>query len=205
MKTFKVGDKVRRVHCTEAFERDSKLSAKDIHTIESIGNENDNYPEFLVLVGQQNKRSTDSYDPECFELVESASDFIDISKLSVPAQLELAKKYVGKIVKCNHPDGNKSLIKLDDVTVHYIGGLSSSIYVNEVVERDGICITMIGCWSSIPFLFAQIPVEPPKPTTKILKLNASYDATITKDTVKVGCQTFPISIIEQILAESKKL
>lgn len=38
-----------------------------------------------------------------------------------------------------------------------------------------------------------------------VKLNASYTAVVSKDTVKVGCQTFPISVIKEILDASKKL
>ena len=38
-------------------------------------------------------------------------------------------------------------------------------------------------------------VEKELETTKTLKLNDEYSASITKDTVKVGCQTFPSDIV----------
>lgn len=44
---------------------------------------------------------------------------------------------------------------------------------------------------------------PPKPIT--LSLNDEYDAEISKDGVKVGCQTFTHEIIDKLHALSKKM
>ena len=38
-----------------------------------------------------------------------------------------------------------------------------------------------------------------------LKLNASYTAIVTKETIKVGCQTFPITILKQLQELHNKL
>lgn len=42
------------------------------------------------------------------------------------------------------------------------------------------------------------------PKTETVKLNDSYIAEVTKDSVKVGCQTFPISIIDALVAARNK-
>ena len=42
------------------------------------------------------------------------------------------------------------------------------------------------------------------PEVKI-ELNSEYTATITKDTVKVGCQIFPISIIDKLVEARNSL
>lgn len=36
------------------------------------------------------------------------------------------------------------------------------------------------------------------PDAVIIKLNNEYDATVSKDGIKVGCQTFPLSIVEDL-------
>jgi len=42
------------------------------------------------------------------------------------------------------------------------------------------------------------------PQSYDVKLNHEYTATITKDTIKVGCQTFPISILDKLQDARKK-
>lgn len=46
---------------------------------------------------------------------------------------------------------------------------------------------------------------PIKPKTVVVPLNDEYKAIVRKDTVEVGCQTFPYSKIEEIIAAHKEL
>jgi len=39
----------------------------------------------------------------------------------------------------------------------------------------------------------------PRPKTKEVKLNGNYAAIVSKDDVKVGCQTFPYDVIKEIV------
>ena len=44
-----------------------------------------------------------------------------------------------------------------------------------------------------------------KPRSIKLRLSAGYDAQVFKDKIVVGCQTFPIGVVEAILRASKEL
>jgi hypothetical protein len=44
-----------------------------------------------------------------------------------------------------------------------------------------------------------------KPTSYKVKLNDNHEAVVTKDSIKVGCQTFPHSVVEELKAAIEKL
>jgi hypothetical protein len=44
-----------------------------------------------------------------------------------------------------------------------------------------------------------------KPKEVEVKLNEAHNATVTENTIKVGCQTFPISIIDDLVKAKKEL
>lgn len=46
---------------------------------------------------------------------------------------------------------------------------------------------------------------PPAPISKVVKLNSEYEATVYADKVEVGCQSFPWTKIEEIIAAQKTL
>jgi len=39
----------------------------------------------------------------------------------------------------------------------------------------------------------------PAPKTKEVKLNSEYSAIVSKDTIKVGCQTIPYEAVKEIV------
>lgn len=44
-----------------------------------------------------------------------------------------------------------------------------------------------------------------KTSSKKVKLNDDYDAIVSKDTIQVGCQTFPISILDDLAKALKEI
>jgi len=50
-----------------------------------------------------------------------------------------------------------------------------------------------------------ITIVPDKPTEYDVKLNSEYTAKVTKDTIEVGCQTFPVSILKDLREAHNKL
>lgn len=46
---------------------------------------------------------------------------------------------------------------------------------------------------------------PPKPASVSVQLNNSHTATVSKDTIKVGCQEFPIDVIEKLIDAKNQL
>jgi hypothetical protein len=62
------------------------------------------------------------------------------------------------------------------------------------------CVAIANQNSSVP---VALLVE--KPTHKTVVLNDSYEAVVSKEEVKVGCQTFPIEKVKEILAAHAEL
>lgn len=68
------------------------------------------------------------------------------------------------------------------------------------VEKNGYCVALIGGIYQIPLSDA---IE--SPTSKTVKLNDTYDAVVSKSEVTVGCQTFSIDKIRELIAAADAL
>lgn len=79
-------------------------------------------------------------------------------------------------------------------------GFSDFSLVGKEVDKSGVCV-----YVNIAGLFA-VPINHPdlkvydKPKFEEVKLNGDYTAKVYKDKVEVGCQTFPVSIINDLAA-----
>lgn len=80
--------------------------------------------------------------------------------------------------------------------------------VGEVTEvsKYGIVVSIesVGIMDyTYPFFVLELVSKKPK-SIKV-NLNAAYEAEVFKDKVVVGCQTFPLGVVEAILKASKEL
>lgn len=116
--------------------------------------------------------------------------------MTIEEQIVKAKSMIGKTYTRNRVSGVV-------VTWHVTNTPSMSdhsVLVVEEVERNGICVYVRDERRR------QIPVncedylEVAKPEYISLKLNEDYTAKVYKDKLTVGCQTFPISILDDLKA-----
>jgi hypothetical protein len=129
-----------------------------------------------------------------FELVEASEE------AKMKEAFALARSLVGKTVT---PDNGISkynvagVIFRQDKTDHVGLGWSSDIFLRE--NGWVVSIKTVGGMN--------YPVQRVKelPTDIDVKLNGSYTATVSKGSVKVGCQTFPIEKIHEIVEAHNKL
>jgi hypothetical protein len=127
--------------------------------------------------------------------------FKKLTDLSIEELIEVAKSLVG--LKLLSPGGETY-----DITSW---GISNDIdnnswSVREDVKLNDVSVFIrfnVGCNVPIRDLHSYRVVYPA--LTEKVKLNKNYDAIVSKTDVVVGCQTFPISVVEKILEVSKKL
>lgn len=133
------------------------------------------------------------YDSSWFEIVEE-------SRPSMEEQVALAKSYIGKEV-LSGPD--RIRIQRVIVIINEADARNSSQVVLKDFDKHGYCIAIKGSCFTVPVLSVQLaPVEPP---FKMVELNSTYTAKVTKDTIEVGCQTFPISILDELIAAHESI
>ena len=60
-------------------------------------------------------------------------------------------------------------------------------------------------YSTIPFITTDDLFSAEKEIVVKVKLNSEYEATISKAGIVVGCQTFPLDIVEKLMAAKNKL
>lgn len=113
---------------------------------------------------------------------------------TVKEQIILAQSYVGKTVMSG--EDKITITKWSLIPM----GESSSMVVEQEADKHGYCVAVIGSQYTVPVLSVTLP-----PQEITIKLNDDYDAIITKETVKVGCQTFPVALIKEIQSAIDKL
>lgn len=88
----------------------------------------------------------------------------------------------------------------------YTDGRRKSLDLSELQyrrkERHGTEVTVKEFLSQLAAAGKEVPL---KPTEIKVRLNTEYSANVRKDQVTVGCQTFPFSKIEEIIAAHKEL
>jgi hypothetical protein len=108
--------------------------------------------------------------------------------------------YIGKTVCTkNKPHNGKfvvhSITKYNKVGYHSRDTRDyASSFGNDFIVLVGK--SSDGANHDLPLLLVEL--VPDKPREVIVKLNKSYDAIITKDEIKVGCQTFPITVLKEM-------
>lgn len=185
MKNFKEGDKVK---CVDASSH-SYLKFGEIYTITKYSLVCDNE----VFVKNEKGLESGSYYQCRFAHIKP--------KQTIEEQLKYAKSLVGRTVKYNisKPSKSNASITVESYNI-IISGVSSGC-VDSVVERDGYCVYISSGVFSIPIEC----VTKIMPDYKELKLNDQYTANVYKDKVEVGCQTFTINQVKEILKLSEDL
>lgn len=123
-----------------------------------------------------------SFTGSCFELVESSPE----------QEYKEAKKLIGKTVVVK----NEPSVKIKVTSIVYRMGDDAgdlSFACQDYLKKHGYLIAVRGCGYSRPFL------EIEELTSDInVNLNDSYDAIVTKDGIKVGCQTFSHEVVDKL-------
>lgn len=109
--------------------------------------------------------------------------------MKIEEQIARAESLVGK--KIIH-EGAPSLYPIEKWGIaDSLDGFSE--IVKNVIKRDKFCVYLKGGAQYFPALECEEYIQ------NIVRLNSSYIAEVFEDHVKVGCQTFPIESIQEIL------
>jgi hypothetical protein len=123
-----------------------------------------------------------SFTETCFDVVE----------LTPEQEYKEAKKLIGKTVVVK----NEPSVKIKVTSIVYRMGDDAddlSFACQDYLKKHGYLIAVRGGLYSRPFL------EIEEVTSDInVKLNDNHDAIVTKDGIKVGCQTFSHDIVEKL-------
>lgn len=182
MKTFKVGDKVRRLSTRQDVDWKDSLGnmRESVLTVSFVGPYGD-----IRLVEDNNGYDWHS---ENFELVEDYNvddDLIKASKLlSKKVYYNLAGKVFSDIVTC------VSLIDRENVELY-----EYSLSVKEALKTYDK-VVVLDCKDDRNIPFSAVVDNP----SAIVKLNDSYEAEVFPDKIVVGCQTFPIDVLHDLTA-----
>jgi hypothetical protein len=124
-------------------------------------------------------------------------------ELSMEEQVKLAKSYIGKTV---------SSVK-DGVITHKVEKVNVVLSIKEAMKLK-ICSILVqdeiqnkGYAVVVSDDILAYPVELVKLTAKSKEvvLNESYTAKVYSDKIEVGCQTFPISILDELIEARNSL
>ncbi len=131
--------------------------------------------------------------------------FKKIDDLSFDELVSVAKSLVGLHVQ------NASYVYSAQrkITGWGIAGGTEPLKTSALVQRDaaknGFSVYIIVGDSHLPIRNLEDDRIVYLPASYEVRLNSKYDAVVTKDTVTVGCQTFPISILDKLVEAREKL
>lgn len=177
---MKIGDKVRCI------KKDVAIVIGREYIINRIDTLNDK-----PTVGIEG-RPVHEYYADYFELIGST--------LSIEEQIILAKSYIGKTVAsgCIKYAISKVNVVLTESEAINLG--IASYYVLDDISKNGFSVVVSDVSHANPVLSVELSIEFEK-----VKLNDSYTAEVFKDKLVVGCQTFPISILDELVKAHKSL
>ena len=118
-------------------------------------------------------------------------DATPITKTSYTLIREIAKNYNVPLFPSMEEDSFEKELSLGSPYYRFDG--------HRIIRND----TDINKLSLDEFILKMMGLS--KPSSIGVKLNESYTATVTKDSIKVGCQTFPHSIIKEIQKAIKEI
>jgi hypothetical protein len=119
--------------------------------------------------------------------------------------IDLAKSYIGKGVHLITQSPRQSFtvekvsVILDKKSARLLN-VDSLLVITEL-DKSGIAVVV----TSPDGASATVGDVTLSPTTMSVKLNDDYTAVISKDEIQVGCQTFPISILDELLNAHKSI
>lgn len=118
-------------------------------------------------------------------------DAVVITRGSHAVVRELAIKYNIPLFSDMETDSFEDEMKIGATHYRFVGKKIIRNDVNtNVLSLDEFALKMMGLG---------------KPTSYKVKLNDNHEAVVTKDSIKVGCQTFPHSVVEELKAAIEKL
>lgn len=163
------------------------------------------YIAFINIVGEdvwyytEDKKRANGYNFHYAELVECECGVV---LNTLEEQIAFAKSAVGKTFTYNN--GKPFVIKDWDVSRNK-GDSLHSVSVWSEIDKNGICVYLLGEDKTRTPVLNKHLKEYKKPEFLELKLNDSYTAKVYDGKVEVGCQTFPISILGELLNLHKQL
>jgi hypothetical protein len=119
---------------------------------------------------------------------------------SLEEQIVLAKAMVGKTYKWRNDE--PMVIESWHVTNSASHCDHGAMVVQEVISND-VCVYVVANYAQYPVTNQDL-VEIIKPEFYELKLNKDYTAKVYEGKFTVGCQTFPISVLGELLNLHKK-
>lgn len=175
---FKKGDKLRVID-----EDRPRLKLGDI--VEILQDQN-----FRATILIDNNGNQEWWFPSRFELVNI--------RPSMEKQVELAQSLIGKTVKS--PGGKVFKVVNVGVRVPKDDSNMTTITIDNVVNQYGFCVYV--CGTDAKFDVMSVTIIPDYVSVELSK---GYKAIVKKDTIQVGCQIFPISILEELNKAHKSL
>lgn len=130
----------------------------------------------------------------------SECHFKEINELSIDELIVVAKSLVGMSVV--DVRGNSQKIESWKITNTTRG---SSSLVHEDVRNNGVSVFIEFAGRSVPLRNLNDYRIVYKYPTEDIYLNDQYTAIVSPTHVEVGCQKFPIEVIENVLKASKRL
>jgi hypothetical protein len=152
---------------------------------------------YLYKVGSREMRIVIMDDKERYEYSSNWFEKVSNVTKSIDELISIAKSYIGKTVES---DGERFKVSDIDVYVSKTRATSSSTLVFDYFQKNGFCVAVVGEYFTIPVdqvVLAKDSIEVP--------LNDTYNANVYKDKIVVGCQTFPISILDELVAAHNSL
>jgi hypothetical protein len=181
MSKFKIGDKVECVDVdTFGYEYISLGSIYEIKDIDSG----------YIFIKNGNTHDC-WYKSQCFKLEEK-------KPMNIQEQILNAQKYLGK-TGLRNKEGRVLTFIPSSVEIVYEQSILTSDCVDNYLSKNDFCIVLRNGIQSYPVEWVSFPVE------AIVVLNASCSAIVTKETIKIDCQVFPIDILDKLVAARKEL
>lgn len=121
---------------------------------------------------------------------------MNIDSETLDAEVVKAKSLIGKTVKDSV--GNRGIVSSFEIKTATFGFSSHS--VGEAVKNKGYCV-------AVKYGFYATDVVNVEEHTEEIKvnLNSEYTAYVSKDGIKVGCQIFPLSILDELVKARDKI
>ncbi len=125
----------------------------------------------------------------------------DITLIEIKSQLAEAKKLIGKKIKRIGGHNAGSVYRVDDVKLFLEAPPCGPLHM-KFFSENGYAISLLENGIN-ETLFCDGSFEEVKDVE--VKLNSSYTATISNSGIRVGCQTFPLDIIDKLVEARKQL
>jgi hypothetical protein len=129
------------------------------------------------------------------------AELVLIDRPSLEEQIKLAKSMVGKEFIWGDSPFKATEWKITN-------SLSSRVHSGSVydeVAEFGVCVYLQSVGGMQCPVLCEDLIEVIKPKFIEVTLNGTYNAKVYEDKIEVGCQTFPISILEDLVKASREI